>query len=292
MSRDHLLRAILPAHDLRVLVCEATSAAALGAKVQGCSPTTAPIFGSSIVGALLAAGLGKDDQRVTLQLAGAGPMRGLFADGSADGAVRGYVRAPEIVVPGGIVDLRRVVGPEGYLSVLRDMPSGEFYRAAVAIEDARLDRTLEQYYATSEQVPTAVRIEVVLDEEGAVARAVGVLVQRLPGGDRKAVEAIGKRLHETGLPLAANGGATLALPLLEDFGEFEVLEDLPVDWRCSCTRERALRGVASAGRDEILDMVVKDRGAELNCEFCKTTYRFDAAELLALLDEMGGGEGA
>ena len=68
----------------------------------------------------------------------------------------------------------------------------------------------------------------------------------------------------------------------------EVLEDVPLAYRCTCTRERARRGVGAAGRDEILDMVARDKGAELSCEFCKTVYRFEADELLALIDELGG----
>ncbi|WP_373049499.1 Hsp33 family molecular chaperone HslO [Vulgatibacter sp.] len=289
MSRDHLLRALLPEHDLRVLVCDATGVAQHAAHLQECKPTAAEIFGQAIVGVLLAAGLGKERQRVTLQLAGAGPMKGLFTDGSADGSVRGYVREGNVDFPGRGLDLDAVVGPDGYLSVLRELPNGEYYRAAVELEDPRLDRNLEHYYAVSEQVPTTLSIDVQVDEAGTITRAVGVVVQRLPGGDTEALELVRKRLHAGGLAQALDGetgGAKLVLPLVEGLGEIEVLEDLPVRYVCTCSRERALRGVAGAGREEILDMVARDRGAEVHCEFCKTRYHFDARELLALVDEL------
>jgi len=291
MSRDHLLRALLPAHDLRVLVCEATDTAAHAATLQRCLRTAAHVFAEAIVGGLLAASLGKGGQRVTLQLAGAGPMKGLFVDADAEGSVRGYVREPNVLFAGTEVpDLRAVVGPEGYLSMLRELANGEFYRAAVPLDVPRLDLVLEQYYASSEQVPTAVGIEVDTDEQGRVMRAVGLLVQRMPGGDTDALEEIRARMRAGGLREAAEGaegGARLAMPVVEGFGELEVLEDHPVRFRCSCSRERALRGVASAGRDQILDMIARDRGAEVSCEFCKTVYRFDAEELLRLVDRLG-----
>ncbi len=296
MSRDHILRALLSEHDLRVLACDATTVVQQAVRLQGCERTAAQVFGQALVGALRVAGRGKDEQRVTLQLAGAGPMRGLFTDGTADGAVRGYVQLPQVNFAGTAeADLTRAVGPNGYVSVLREQPNGEFYRAAVALDEPRLDRSLEHYFATSEQVPTTIGIEVDVDADGAVKRAVGVLVQRMPGGDDAALATVRERIHAGARASAADGesgGARLVLPLVDGLGELEVLEDRPVSYRCNCTRERALRGVASAGRDEILDMVARDHGAELNCEFCKTVYRFDAEELLRLIDQLSEGDGS
>ena len=289
MSRDHILRALLPEPDLRVLVCDATGVVQHAVRVQGCERTSGEIFGQAIVGALLVAGLGKDEQRVSIQLGGAGPMRGLFADGSADGAVRGYVQGQRVNFPGRAADLTAAIGPDGYLAVLREMPNGEFYRAMVALDDPRLDRNLEHYFATSEQLPTAVGIEVQIGVDGQVLHAVGVLAQRLPGGDEKALGRVRERIHAGGLAeivSGATGGARLALPLVEGLGEFEVLEDRPVAFRCSCSRERAYRGVASAGRHEVIDMVARDHGAEVSCEFCKTVYHFDAEDLLRLIDDL------
>jgi len=286
MARDHLLRALLPEHDLRVLVCDATATAQHAATIQGCWRTAAQVFGQTIVGALLAAGLLKGQQRVTLQLAGAGPMQGLFVDASADGAVRGYVRQPAVDFLGEAPDLTAVVGPQGYLSVLRELSNGEFYRAAVPLDAPRLDRNLEQYYESSEQLPTAIAVDVRTDDQGKIVRAVGVLVQRLPGGDTEAVEKVRERIHAGVGPAEEEGGAKPALPLVEGLGELEVLEDVPVAYRCTCSRERAERGLASAGVDQLLDMVARDKGAEVSCEFCKTVYHFDAEDLLRLIDEI------
>lgn len=287
MARDHLIRAILPEHDLRILVVHATGLSQQAATIQECAPLPGRIFAQALLGSVLHAGLGKGEQRSSLQLEGLGPMAGLFVDASASGDVRGFVRRPQAEIPGD--DVRRAIGPQGYLSVLREMPNGEYYRGAVGLDEERLDQNLEHYFITSEQVPTTVAIEVQAAADGTIARAVGVLAQRLPGGDEKAVRTIAERLRggalAKGLATDSGSGATVLQFALEGLGELEILEDVPLAYRCSCSRERARRGVASAGRDEILDMAARDKGAELNCEFCKTIYRFDAAELLAILDE-------
>lgn len=288
MSRDHLLRAILPEHDLRVLVVHATDLVAEAGRIQGCSPGVARIFAETLIGACLHASLGKDEKRTSLQLEGRGPLHGLFADASAEGAIRGFVKKPDAELDP--LDLREAVGPQAYLSVLRELPDGEFYRAAVAVDEKRLDRCLEHYFKVSEQIDTALSIEVETGADGTIVRAVGLLVQRLPDGDAAAVKTVRERLAAgallDGMKSESGTGTQVARLALEGLGELEVLADVPLAYRCSCSRPRARRGLSGAGRDELLDMVVRDRGAELGCEFCKTVYRFEAEELLQLVDEL------
>ncbi len=292
MSRDHIVRALLSDHDLRVLVAHVTGVAQYAARIHDCEPTAAMVLAQTLVGAALLGGLGKEDQRVTLQLQGEGPLLGQFAEGAADGSLRAYVRAKGVNFAGrDPADLSYSLGPEAHLSVLRDLPSGEFYRGAVALDLPRLDQNLEHFFDVSDQVPTAVAIEVAAGDDGMPVQAVGILVQRMPGGDDRALWQIRERLAGGALRHRLDsaediGGLQLALPVAEGLGRLDILEDTPLDYRCTCSRERAERGVMAAGEDEILEMVAKDKGAELACEFCKTVYRFSAAELLAILDSI------
>src|SRR4051812_40152748 len=100
MARDHLLRCLLPDVGLRVLVTHATSVCKEGARLHGCEPTAALVLAHAMTGASLLGGLGKGELRVTLQLEGRGPLGGLFAEGSADGALRAFVRHPHVNFPG------------------------------------------------------------------------------------------------------------------------------------------------------------------------------------------------
>lgn len=291
MSRDHLLRAILPEHDLRVLVVHATELVAEAARIQECSPGVARIFGEALMGACLHASLGKGEKRTSLQLEGRGPLHGLFADASAEGGLRGFVKKPDAILDAD--DLRSAVGPQAYLSVLREMPDGDFYRGAVAVDRKRFDECLEAYFQVSEQIETTLAIEVETGTDGAISRAVGLLVQRLPDGDAQAVKTVRERLRAgalvDGMRAEAGTGTQVARLALEGLGGIEVLADVPLAYQCTCSRQRARRGLSGAGRDELLDMVVRDRGAELGCEFCKTVYRFEAEELLQLVDELEAG---
>lgn len=291
MTRDHLLRAILPEYRLRVLVVHATDLVTEAARMQECNAGMARIFATALIGATLHANLGKDDKKSSLQLEGRGALHGLFADASAEGGVRGFVKRPDAEVDPD--DLRSSVGPQAYLSVLREMGDGEFYRGAVAVDRPRLDECLEHYFETSEQIATTLAIEVETDADGTITRAIGLLVQRLPDGDDQAIPLIRSRLRggalREGMKAESGTGTQVARLALEGMGEIEVLADVPLAYHCSCSRQRARRGLSAAGRDELLDMVVRDRGAELGCEFCKTVYRFEPEEMLAMVDELEAG---
>ncbi len=277
MPSDQILRGLLPTPDLRVIVVHATDAARRAAELHECSPTAAAVLARAVVGATLLGGLGKGAARVTLQLGGDGPMRGLFVDASADGAVRAWIRGPKVHFPGRDPDdLGPTLGPDAYLAVLREQPNGELYRGTIELDPPRLDAALSRYFAVSEQVATRLATTIAVDAAGRIERAAGVLLQRLPGGDEATLAELGSALSAAELGRAfASDGAVPAVPGLE---ALEVLEQTPLAYRCTCDRERAVRGILAAGREELEGMIAEG-GTVLTCEFCKTVYRFTADEL-------------
>ena len=281
MPSDQILRGLLPDPDLRVIVVHATDAARKAVELHGCAPTAAAVLARTLVGGALLGGLGKGEDRVTVQLQGDGPMRGLFVDASADGAVRAWIRGPAVDFPGrDPVDLGPSLGPNAYLSVLRELPNGELYRGAIELSPSTLDGALSRYFVVSEQVATRLATVVDVDAAGRIERAAGILVQRLPDGDERALAALGDRLAavDVGAAFSADG----AIPAVPGLEALELLEITPLAYRCTCDRDRAVRGVLAAGREEI-EAMIAEGGATLTCEFCKTVYRFSEEELRATL---------
>jgi len=62
-----------------------------------------------------------------------------------------------------------------------------------------------------------------------------------------------------------------------------VLEEKEPRFYCQCSHERALLIISALGREEILDMLEKDHGAELICHFCNEAYQITEDELLGLV---------
>jgi molecular chaperone Hsp33 len=58
---------------------------------------------------------------------------------------------------------------------------------------------------------------------------------------------------------------------------------MPLEFRCTCSYERAVNLVTALGEDEVRDMLEQDQGATLTCEFCNESYWLDEAALEAIL---------
>jgi molecular chaperone Hsp33 len=61
------------------------------------------------------------------------------------------------------------------------------------------------------------------------------------------------------------------------------LEELMVEFRCTCSYQRAVQIVTALGEAEVRDMIEQDKGAELTCHFCNEVYALDEAELERIL---------
>ena len=65
--------------------------------------------------------------------------------------------------------------------------------------------------------------------------------------------------------------------------EFEITEKSETKLLCDCSRERMEKALISLGKEELYDMIDKDKGAELHCHFCNTYYKFNENELKNLI---------
>ena len=186
---DHLIRAISEEANLRLVAAVTTELVAAAARRHGLSPSATLALGRTLTSGLLLATLTKGDERVSVQLLGDGPLGSVTVDATAKGDVRGYVLHPEAgpVAVHGRGNVAAVLGRHGVVNVLRDLGLKELYQGQVALTTGEIDEDIEAYLRSSEQVPSALGCEVLLDASGQVVGAAGVLVQSLPGGDFESV---------------------------------------------------------------------------------------------------------
>jgi molecular chaperone Hsp33 len=211
--------------------------------------------------------------------------------------VRGYVRNPEAQAPlnaNGKLDVSAVVGAGTlYVTYESGFDIGlyrEPYRGSVPLVSGEIGEDFAYYLAKSEQVPSAVELGVVVraEESGAslVEAAGGLMIQVMPGADEKIVAAI-----EAAVPNAPRAttlireGARPAEMLRAALGgvAFEVLEERPVSFACTCSYERVVSLIASVEPGELEAMLREDKGASLICHFCNETYRIDEPALAEIV---------
>ncbi len=269
------------------LVCEA-------GRRHGASPTASAALGRALTGALLLGQTFKDLDRLTLHFQCDGPLGGLTAEASSRGTVRGYVRNPAADLPvneRGKLDVSGLVGG-GMLYVTREAGfeiglSKEPYRGAVPIVSGEIAEDLAYYLAISEQINSAVSLGVfVSPEPSRVTAAGGFLIQLMPGAESQTIAVIeasaARAPHITEMIRQGAGTGEILQTALGGM-DFEVLEQRAVEFRCTCSYDRALHIVSCLDRAEVEEMLVKDEGAELTCHFCNEVYSLGVAALEKIL---------
>lgn len=256
-------------------------------------PTASAALGRTITAtAMLGADL-KEKQKLMTEVIGDGPLGRVVAEVDSSGAIRGYVQNPHVHLPLNRrrkLDVAGAVG-SGSFYVTRDLGMREPYRGMVPLVSGEIGEDFAYYLKQSQQTPAAVALGVLVDTDNSIRASGGVVVQLMPGGaeDSALVDEIERRVESMPMVSRAIDNGVLPIELLQGILEGlepRVIGTRPVEFCCSCSKERFGRGLIALGRDEIVDMIEEDGGAELVCHFCSERYDFSAEELYGLVAEI------
>jgi len=258
------------------------------------------LLGEAVSASVLLAATLKFEGTLTLQLEGQGLVRLLVAQCTHDFRVRAVARlSDEETDESKVVDLgtaetgadpfagisaqtfRRLVGEQGRVLVTIEAAERDMrYQGIVPLSGDSLSACLEEYFASSEQLPTRVR----LAADG--QRAVGLLVQKLPERNGEEVEkdsaaAAAWLAAERGIESVQPAelvGASLQSVLANRFGQQDVrvFKGASVQFACRCSEARVAGVLKTLGAEEVRDVLREQGTVEVTCEFCQRPYRFDA----------------
>lgn len=243
---------------------------------------------TSIMGAMLK----QKDAFVNVTIKGDGEIGSVVAVSDSNGNVRGYVDNPDCPTEyyeNGKLNVAKAVGKDGTVTVMRDYGKGEPYIGQVEILSGEIAEDITNYYATSEQIPSACALGVLIDkEDGEVMLAGGLLIQLLPGADEAAAERIEKNVAklEPVTTMLAKGMSILEIckAALEGF-EVEVLDEYPVNYACGCSKKKLERYFCTLSDDDIRSLQDENGEIEAVCHFCNKKYTFDSSDIEALIKE-------
>lgn len=257
------------------------------------SPVATAALGRMLAaGSLMGANLKQAKATINLSIKGDGPLGTVFVVGDSNGNVRGYVgnnNCPTEYYDSGKLNVAKAVGTDGTLGVIREYGTGEPYIGQVPIVSGEIAEDIAGYFATSEQIPTVCALGVLLDkEDGRVLLAGGLLIQLLPGAFEDTIDKLEKNIAELEpvTTMFAKGMSILDIckTALKGF-EVEVLDEMPVNYVCSCSRKKIINYFKGLPEDEIRACAGKNGVAEVKCQFCNKVYNFTEDELEAIIKE-------
>ena len=229
---------------------------------------------------------------INLRVLGDGEMGAVVAVGDSRGNVRGYVENPDCPTEyynSGKINVAKAVGKIGTLSVMRDYGTGDPYIGQVELCSGEIAEDITNYFATSEQIPTVCALGVLINkEDGEVLLAGGLLIQLLPGAYDEAIDRLEENVKnlEPVTTMLAKGMSILDIckTALQGF-EVEVLDENPVNYVCSCSREKLERYFMTMSDEEIRTLPDESGKTEAVCQFCNKRYAFTRDDLERLIAE-------
>lgn len=173
----------------------------------------------------------------------------------------------------------------------KDLGLKEPFSGQTPIVSGELGEDFTYYLAVSEQTPSSIGLSVLIDTDDSVKAAGGFMLQMMPGASEEVVSDLEKRLQQ--LPKVSvmlDEGKTPEEILDFIFADEAVmiLDKMPVQFKCDCSKERFATGLISLGTQELQEMIDEDHGAEAVCTFCGNKYTFNEQELEGLKQEALG----
>ena len=254
-------------------------------------PTATAALGRLLAAASMMGNMQKvEDGSITLQIKGGGPLGTLLAVSDAEGNVRGWVENPQISLLEkyrGKLDVGAAVGTDGMLTVIRDLRMKP-YVGSVELVSGEIAEDITQYFAQSEQIPTACALGVLVETDQSVRAAGGYIVQLLPGAPDETIDLVEAGIHAAGNVTAMlDSGLSSEDMLRTVLGPFEVeiLETAPVAYRCYCSREKVERTLLTLGREELSQIVRSGETLHVDCQFCDKIYDFTPENVQNILNQ-------
>ena len=286
---DYIIRATAANDQIRAFAAVTTEMVETAREHHNTSPVATAALGRLLTaGAMMGSMMKGEKDVLTLQITAGGPLQGITVTADSQGNVKGYVGNPDVCIPAnskGKLDVAGAVGP-GFLTVIKDMGLKEPYSGQVMLQTCEIAEDLTYYFATSEQVPSAVGLGVLMNKNNTVRQAGGFIVQLMPFAEEEVISRLEQNVQKinsvTNLLEEGHTPESLLEKVLEGF-DMQINEKMDTRFHCNCSKERVAKALISIGRKELNEMIQEGKPIEMNCHFCNTNYNFTVEELKEIL---------
>lgn len=288
-----LIRMIAEDGTFTVIAADTTDMVARAEQIHKTSAVTTAALGRLLTAACFMGAVMKGEKdTVSLRMLGNGPAGAVVAVADSSGNVRGYVSNPNAELPlnaKGKLDVAGAVGTEGMFSVVKDLGLKEPYVGQIPIISGEIAEDVTNYFATSEQIPTACALGVLVDADLTVKKAGGFMIQLLPTALDDTIDKVEACMIQarSATEMLADGLSPeeMCREVLQGF-DLQVLDEMHPAYLCKCSRQRVEQALISTGKKELLAMA-EEQKTEIACHFCDKKYEFTSAQIRKLAEGLG-----
>lgn len=290
---DKIEKFLVSGGKINVIVASTTDLVEESRKIHDLSPTaTAALGRTSTMGVLMGSNLKSKEDTITIQIKGNGPIGGITVVVNQELEVKGYVYEPKVDIPvreDGKLDVGRAVGQEGFLYVIKDLGLKEPYVALSKLVTGEIAEDFANYFLISEQKNTAVALGVLVNKDG-VKSSGGYMITAMPDATEEDISKIEEALKKAKPVSQMLDEEKSLLEIVKEITgteeeDIQRLEELKPTYHCNCSEEKMEKALIAIGREELENIIQKDKKAEMRCQFCNKTYTFSEEELKKLLKQ-------
>ena len=281
-----ILRAMTRDGSARAYVINSTEMVNKAIEYHKTAPTATALMGrlltaTSVMGTMLP----EADSTMSVSIRGNGLSGTTIAVSDYYGNIKCCMTNPMAdlpLKPNGKLDVSGIVGG-GMLVVSKDVGDEVPFNGTIELVSGEVAEDIASYYAQSEQTPTLCALGVLVDVNHTCKAAGGVFVQLLPFADDEVVtklEQNAKNLNNVSSKFNDGLSNEDILKIALEGIEYDLFDELEVEYRCDCSRERTERALISVGKKECDSIFAEQRakGEEevitLECNFCNAKYNF------------------
>ncbi len=286
---DYIVRATAADSAIRAFAVTSKETVEFARTHHNTSPVMTAALGRLLAGgAMMGAMMKGEKDLLTLQIQCSGPAKGMTVTADAWGNVKGFALNPQVDLPlnaegklnvGGALDL-------GILSVIKDMGLKEPYVGQCQLQTGEIAEGLTYYFATSEQVPSAVGLGVLVDKDQSVKQAGGFIIQLMPFTPDDVIEKLESKISTMkSVTQMLEDGLTPEGILEEILGELglEITDKIETGFKCDCSKEKVSRALATISKKDLQDIINDGESIEVKCQFCNTAYKYEVEELKEIM---------
>ncbi|HEP1511433.1 TPA: Hsp33 family molecular chaperone HslO [Streptococcus pyogenes] len=287
---DKIIKSIAQSRAFRAYVLDSTETVALAQEKHNTLSSSTVALGRTLIANQILAANQKGDSKITVKVIGDSSFGHIISVADTKGHVKGYIQNTG-------VDIKKtatgevLVGPfmgNGHFVTIIDYGTGNPYTSTTPLITGEIGEDFAYYLTESEQTPSAIGLNVLLDENDKVKVAGGFMVQVLPGASEEEIARYEKRLQE--MPaishlLASKNHVDALLEAIYGDEPYKRLSEEPLSFQCDCSRERFEAALMTLPKADLQAMIDEDKGAEIVCQFCGTKYQFNESDLEAIIND-------
>lgn len=287
---DKIVKSIAVSGNFRAFVLNATETVRTAQEKHQTQASSTVALGRTLIANLILAANQKGDSKVTVKVIGDSSFGHIISVANSKGQVKGYIQNKS-------VDIKKtatgevLVGPfmgNGHFVTIVDYGTGNPYTSTTPLISGEIGEDLAYYLTESEQTPSAVGLNVLLDKEDKVAVAGGFMLQVLPGASEDEIARYEDRIQN--MPaistlLASDDHVTALLEAIYGEDDYKRLTEEELAFHCDCSKERFEQALITLPTTDLQEMKDDDHGAEIHCQFCGTTYHFTENDLENIIND-------